>query len=195
MSHPRLILAATFSGILAQGTPFSEANGLISISNSRLNFNIHSYPPVPGLAASPLSTAQGTGKRSLVHFASYDIIGSDCTSEFPTVLERHPNLLNKWLETAEKCYLTTKIKIAISSHTAGTTAILFSYIRESNSFFTPTNVLSQLIISGFLSWLWSGLSFPLAYINQFYDLKENIYIVLDLGKLFGSPFASESTAN
>lgn len=110
MSHPRLILAATFAGILAQGTPLSEANGLISISNSRLNFNILSYPPVPGLEASTLSTAQGTSKRSLVHFASNNIIAPDCTSEFPTVLERHPNLLNKWLETAENFYLTTKMK-------------------------------------------------------------------------------------
>ena len=95
MSHPRLILAATFAGIHAQGTPLSEANGLITISNSHLNFNILSYHPVPGLEASTLSTAQGTSKRSLVHFASNNIIAPDGTSEFPTVLERHPNLLNK----------------------------------------------------------------------------------------------------
>ena len=131
-----------------------------------------------------------------VRFASDDVTACDWTAVFPVLLEQHPNLLNEWLEAAAKFYINNKDeKIAISSHTAVTTGILFSYMRKNNSFFTPTNILPQLITSGFLSWLWSGLSFPLAYINQFYDLKGNIYIVLDLGKLLGSPFSSESTAN
>lgn len=151
---------------------------------------------MPRLAGNPLATTQGTGKRSVRAFCLRRCHCIWLNFSIPRVTGTTPKP-TEWVTwgCCEILHNNKDEKIAISSRTAVTTGMLFSYIRKNNSFFTPTNILPQLISSGFRSWSWSGLSFPLAYINQFYDLKGNICIVLDLGKLLGSPFTSESTAN